>query len=289
MPRKNLKTVKDLPSDASKEWANFVLKGVQHKYAETATVFVSLKCREICPWCFRGPRIFKGQLYEHDKVADLDKTVAYLKRSKRITNVLLTGGDALTAKNLVHWLRAINKIEHIRVVRIGTRLPILKPRFLKILDDVKLKNKRLMVVMQAVLAEELKDELKKYTHRGDATFLCQTPLLKGVNDQPDKLVALWRKLIQFGIMPYYVFHCRPVKGNEKYVIPLGRGYRMFQEAQNQCSGTTKRARYVMSSSMGKLEIVGREGSDVILKVHQARNKKDLGKIIKYPADKLWFN
>ncbi len=277
--------------DASNEKSNFVMPGLQWKYRPTAVVFVSTECEKICHFCFRRPRLFEGHIYETDVVADLDSAVSFIREQKEISNVLLTGGDALLADMdyLREFMSQVDRIEHVKAMRLGTRMPIYRPEALDKIGFINEIKKPIYISLNIIRADELKDGLSFFTRHLNARFMAQMPLLRGVNDSPEKQVEMWERVVELGINPYYTFQCRPIMGNEEFLMPLGRGYDIFQKAQNMCSGTTKRSRYVMSCNAGKLEIIGRQGEVVLLKYHQARNVENLGKIFSYPADENWYN
>jgi L-lysine 2,3-aminomutase len=103
--------------------------------------------------------------------------------------------------------------------------------------------------------------------------------LKGINDNPDTLVKLFKKLVNIGIFPYYLFQCRPTKGNATYGVPLLEGIDIAEEAKAELSGIAKSFRYVMSHKDGKIEMIGKYGyNSLVFKYHQARQAIDIGKV-----------
>jgi L-lysine 2,3-aminomutase len=105
-------------------------------------------------------------------------------------------------------------------------------------------------------------------------ILCnQTPLIKGVNDNPKILANLLNKLSFIGATPYYIFQSRPTIGNKTYAVPLEEGYRIFEEAKMSLSGLAKRAKFVMSHATGKIEILGIDNSFVYMKYHRTPDLK----------------
>jgi len=111
-------------------------------------------------------------------------------------------------------------------------------------------------------------------------ILCnQNPLLHGVNDTPEVLAELFKKLSFIGVSPYYLFQNRPTVGNKPYAVPLTRAYCISQEARKNLSGTAKRATFVMSHRLGKIEVVGLDDSHIYMRYHRTPNPKDTGKFI----------
>jgi lysine 2,3-aminomutase len=279
-----------MTTDISDEASNYVAPGVQHKYAPTLVIIISDKCQKICDWCFRG-RMFVGKRLEYDKVADLDSAVKYAKEHTEIRNVLMTGGDAFLAdKNyLKRLVTELDKIEHIRSYRFGTRAIIYDPKmYYDIKEIFELTKKLIYIPIHLVHPDDVTAELAKITSTEKSIFLNQTPLLKTINYDADILEALLYKMEEAEIHGYYVFQCRAVDGNEKYVTTLKEGHDLLEEVKKRLSGVTKRFRYAMSADAGKLEIVGVEKGLAYLHFHQAKDPENWGRLITTDANAVWL-
>jgi L-lysine 2,3-aminomutase len=115
--------------------------------------------------------------------------------------------------------------------------------------------------------------------------LCnQTPLIRGINDDAEVLAILFRTLSFIGVPPYYVFQCRPALGNRDYAVPIEEGYDIFEEAKSKVSGLAKRARFVMSHTTGKIEIVGKTIERVYMKYHRAAHDEDSGRFMVFKSN-----
>ena len=119
----------------------------------------------------------------------------------------------------------------------------------------------------------------------------QTPLIRGVNDDPQVLGDLLGRLSFIGAVPYYIFQCRPATGNRAYTVPVEEGYRIVEQAKALVSGLAKRARFVMSHSTGKIEIVGMTRGRVYFKYHRAADDADSGRffIVKRNPKACWLD
>jgi len=276
--------------DPSNERNYFVIPGLQHKYRETVLLFIAEQCHSICDWCFRK-RLFDGQALEEDRVVDPKAALAYLSSHPEVRSVLLSGGDALLAEPrlLQELLEGIGRIDHIHNVRLGTRALVVKPdQYVSALPRTF--PKTLLVPLHIVQPSELTAGLCRVIRSQPRfIFLSQTPLLRGINDNPQVLADLWHRSITAGIQPYYVFQCRPACGNERYTVSLGRGHRLFAGAQRQCTGVVKPARYVMSTSSGKWEIVGEDASGIVLRCHQGVRPEMVGAIRHAPRQAVWWD
>ena len=119
----------------------------------------------------------------------------------------------------------------------------------------------------------------------------QTPLIAGVNDDAQVLGDLFNKLSFIGVPPYYVFQCRPTLGNKIYVTPVEQAYEIFETARTGCSGLAKRARFVMSHSTGKIEIVGLTQNHIYFKYQRAAKAQDGSRflVFKRNPNAFWFD
>lgn len=279
-----------MTTDISDEASNYVAPGVQHKYAPTLVIIVSKKCLKICDWCFRG-RMFIGKRLQYDKVADLDTAVKYAAQHKEIRNVLMTGGDAFLADKdyLKHLLTELDKIAHIRSYRFGTRAIVYNPQMYYEMKPIfELTRKPIYIPIHLVHPDDVSRELSKITSTEKPIFLNQTPLLKTINYDADIFEALLYKMEEAKIRAYYVFQCRAVDGNEKYITTLKEGYDLLEEVKKRLSGVTKRFKYAMSADAGKLEIVGIEKGLAYLRFHQAKDPENWGRLITTDANAVWL-
>jgi len=127
--------------------------------------------------------------------------------------------------------------------------------------------------------------------RAGVVLVNQSPVLKGINDDPEVLAELLDKLSWAGVTPYYFFQNRPVAGNASFVLSFREAYQKIEQAKALTSGLGKRVRYAMSHTSGKIEILAVEGDKIYLKYHQARHPDYYGKfmIFDLPEDAAWFD
>jgi KamA family protein len=286
--------------DPSGEKNFTILPGLEHKYPSTVLLLVSNVCGGICRYCFRK-RVF---ISTHGEVLqDLPAAVEYIREHKEITNVLMTGGDplVLSTNKLKRIVEAVMEIEHVRIIRLGTRMPAFDPY--RVLDDPELEQmiqecqrqgKQIYVMTHFNHPRELTAEARqavKILHHAGAVLTNQTPLIRGCNADPLVLAELFRELSFAGVPPYYVFQCRPASGNKEYAIPIEEGYQIFEKAKSMVSGLAKRARFVMSHVSGKIEIVGLTAENVYMKYHRAAEEVDSGDFIIFPRnpEAYWFD
>ncbi len=275
--------------DPSNEASITVAPGVQHKYPHTVLLLCSETCGGYCRYCFR-----KRLFMPHEKTAfNLPDAIRYIAEHPAVTNVLLTGGDPLTLRTtrLVEIISALRKIPHLKIIRIGSKMPAFNPQ--RILNDPQLweafrlysePRRRLYLMTHFDHPRELTDDAVAaldicLTHG----VICanQCPLIKGINDDPGVLSDLFRQLSFVGCPPYYVFQCRPTAGNKSFAVPIVRGWKIFQEAMGRGSGLARRPRFVMSHARGKIEIVGVTNHQILMRFHRARDHNDSGRVIRF--------
>jgi lysine 2,3-aminomutase len=285
--------------DASDEDTNYVVKGCQHKYQTTALLIVSEVCGAYCRFCFRK-RLFREDVKE--AMPDVQDGLDYIARTPEINNVLLTGGDPLilNTRKLRNIIEALRAIDHVKIIRIGSKMPVFNP--MRIYEDQELLDlirtystdeKRIYIMAHVNHPREITEEARicfKALYDAGAIVVNQSPVLKGINDDPLVLAELLDKLSWAGVTPYYFFVNRPVAGNRGFVLTLEEVYHIVEEAKARTSGLGKRVRLCMSHTSGKLEILAIEDGKAYLKYHQSRDG-EYGKlmVLDCPKEAAWFD
>ena len=286
--------------DASNEEKYTKVRGLEHKYTSTALLLVNEVCAAYCRFCFRK-RLFMN---ENDEVTkDISEGLEYIKNNKEINNVLLTGGDPLVMSTwkLEPIIKQIREIDHVQIIRIGTKVPAFNP--FRILNDPSLlemfktystDEKKIYIMAHFNHPRELTPEAIEGLNllmKSEVSLVNQTPMVKGVNDDPEVLAELFSKLSYIGVPPYYVFLCRPTLGNETYSVPVERGYEIFEKSRTLCSGLAKRARLVMSHESGKIEVLGMSEDQIFFKFLRAADKINDARFMAFfrNPEACWFD
>jgi lysine 2,3-aminomutase len=280
--------------DTSGELENTKLRGLQHKYSETALILATNRCATYCRFCFRKRLI--GRRETKEIIADFKDAVQYVKQHPEINNVLVSGGDPLVLPTEIieSFLKALSEVSHLKFIRFGSRAPVTFPsRFhdnelLELLAQYSSPERRIFVVTQFNHPKEITKqsiEVVDCLIKSGVIINNQTVLLKGVNDDSEVLAELLNSIVGIGVNPYYVFQCRPVKRVKKqFQVPICEGVNIIEKAKARCNGLSKRFRYIMSHRTGKIEIIGIVDNEVYFKYHQAKNREDIGKIFKRKID-----
>lgn len=285
--------------DASDEDTNYVVPGCQHKYKTTALLIVSEVCGAYCRYCFRK-RLFRNDVKE--AVNDVEPGLRYIAEHPEINNVLLTGGDSLIlgTPKLRTIIQRLREIDHVNIIRLGSKLPVFNPMriyedelLLETIREYSTAEKRIYVMAHINHPREITAEAMRgfeALHNAGAIVVNQTPVLKGINDDPEVLGDLLDRLSWAGVTPYYFFVNRPVAGNRAFVLPLKQVYEIVEQAKARTSGLGKRVRLSMSHTSGKIEILAIENGKAYLKYHQSRdNHYGQFMVLDCPDDAAWFD
>ncbi|MDD3355449.1 MAG: lysine 2,3-aminomutase [Dysgonamonadaceae bacterium] len=276
------------------------LHGMQHKYRETVLFFPSQgqTCHAYCTFCFRWPQ-FSGMSDLKFAMKEADLLHKYLKRKKKVTDVLFTGGDPLTAsaKALSSYIEPLltEEFAHIRTIRIGSKALSYWPyRFLtdkdadnliELFEKVNKAGKNLAYQAHFNHPKELSTEAVKLAieriQNTGAQIRTQSPLLRKINNHPDIWAEMWKKQVDLGCIPYYMFVARDTGSKAFFEVPLDKAWDIFRKAYSSVSGIARTVRGPsMSAFPGKVIITGVaevKGEKVfVLKFLQCRNPKLVG-------------
>jgi KamA family protein len=183
-------------------------------YPRVATIKATNMCGMYCTHCLRiahigkKDRIYSKQAYQ--------EALDYIRNNPGIRDVLVTGGDAFVLPNdLLRWLlQELDQIEHVRLKRMGSRIPVTTPQRIdsELLDILEQSNdqKPLRVVTQINTAQEItpvsRETFRQISKRVSAV-LNQAVLLRGINDTRTKMWKLCETIQEAHVRPYYVFNC----------------------------------------------------------------------------------
>jgi len=235
---KELEQDETLAPDALREEPQSPTPNLIHRYPDRVLFMVSNQCAMYCRHCMRKRRV--GPVRVPD--ADLDRGVAYIRSQPGVREVILSGGDPLLMADdlLERLLSGIHRIPQVDVIRIHTRTPCALPQ--RITSDLVTIFRRfapLYINIQFNHPDEI---------TGAAETACgmladagiplgsQTVLLKGVNDDPDVMMRLMRKLLKIRVRPYYLHHADPIEGTRHFRTSLETGKRIMNHLRGRMSG-----------------------------------------------------
>lgn len=212
--------------------------GLLHKYSNRVLLTLTGACAIHCRYCFRRHYPYS------EKVPGLSQwqpALNYIAEHTAIDEVILSGGDPLILKDeiLAQIIRRLETIPHLKCLRIHTRLPIVIPAritesLVNLLEQVQLK---VVVVIHSNHANELDDTVALALNKFHATALLnQTVLLKGINDSPEALVKLSKRLFEMDVLPYYLHLLDPVTGTAHFEVPEKEALSLMRKISVQLPG-----------------------------------------------------
>lgn len=296
------------------------MPGIQHKYEQTLLFFPSSgqTCHSYCTFCFRWAQ-FVGMDGLKFAMRETDGLVRYLEEHHEVTDLLFTGGDPMIMNFKVFnqyiepFLDPNNKT-NIQTIRIGTKSLGFWPYkfisdkgaqdFLDLFKRITDSGINLTFMAHFNHINELKTDAVK-----EATKLLldvgvqlrtQSPLIKNINDDADMWAKMWRKQVNMGMIPYYMFVERDTGASHYFELPLEKTWEIFQKAYQQVSGVCRTVRGPsMSCTPGKVQILGTQEVPVdgkmekvfVLQMLQGRNPDWVARpfFAKYDPNASWMD
>jgi lysine 2,3-aminomutase len=226
-------------SDPLHEKAFSPVKGIVHRYPDRVLFTVTQVCSNYCRYCTRSHSV--GRL---DKLGrqDFEKAFSYIAAHREVRDVLISGGDPLTLSDetLDYILDNIRKIEHVEIIRIGTRVPVVLPqRITDGLINILKKYHPLFISLHFSHPDEITEECatacKKLADNG-FPLGSQTVLLKGINDNVPVMKELMHKLLKIRVRPYYLYQCDLIPGSGHFRTTVKKGLEIIKGLRGYTSG-----------------------------------------------------
>jgi len=214
--------------------------GVIHKYQNRVLFIMTGSCAINCRYCFRRNFAYADV---HLSTQKITRAIEYVANNKTISEVILSGGDPLLLNDqkLTALFQQFDKINHIKRIRIHTRIPIVLPsriteNLCHILSD---NNKQVVVVVHSNHQNELNGKVKRACTQikdQQITLLNQSVLLNGINDTSEQLVALSEKLFTFGIIPYYLHLLDRARGTAHFEVKQSEAIQLMDQIKQTLPG-----------------------------------------------------
>lgn len=226
--------------DPLKEDEDSPVPGLTHRYPDRVLLLVTDQCTMYCRHCTR--RRFAGGTDKAMPKEKIQRAIDYIKKTPAIRDVLLSGGDGLAiGDELLEWiLGELSTIDHVQIVRIGTRTPVVNP--MRITEDLCTILKTyhpLWLNTHFNHPAELTKESREACHRmADVGVPLgnQTVLLRGVNDCPVIMKDLFHKLLTIRVRPYYLYQCDLSRGIEHFRTSVSKGIEIMESLRGHTSG-----------------------------------------------------
>jgi lysine 2,3-aminomutase len=222
--------------------AHSPVEGIVHRYPDRVLLKLLHVCPVYCRFCFRREMVGPGKKTALSPAA-LDDALAYIATDPNIWEVILTGGDplVLSARRLRAVMRALAAIDHVKIIRVHTRVPVAAPERVTrdLVRALKAPGKATYVVLHANHARELTTAARAACARfidAGIPMLSQSVLLKGVNDDATTLEALMRTLVENRIKPYYLHHGDLAPGTSHFRTTIAEGQTIMRDLRARASG-----------------------------------------------------
>ncbi len=214
--------------------------GVIHKYQGRVLFITTGSCAIHCRYCFRRNFPYSDFQLSTQK---LGLAIKYIKGNQDISEVILSGGDPLllSDRKLFGLINRLDKISHLKRIRIHSRIPVVLPSritddFCQLLSTVK---KNIIFVIHSNHANELNENVRiacQKIKKCNATLLNQSVLLKGINDTEQELVALSEKLFSFDVLPYYLHLLDKASGTHHFEVDHKTALSLMDQIKKQLPG-----------------------------------------------------
>lgn len=218
------------------------VRGLVHKYKNRVLILCTMHCAAYCRFCTRQrvvSDIQNGILTD----ADIENMRSYILKHPEIREIIFSGGDPLTVPPILRkLLTELSSLPQVKIVRIGTRVPVSDPERIngEIIQMLKIvKNKPLYLMVHFEHPDEItaktEKAIKKLRGAGCLLF-SQSVFLKGVNDDYRTLYDLFSRLVEIGVKPYYLFRCDPVEGAERFIVDIRKEIEIASKLRRNLSG-----------------------------------------------------
>lgn len=292
------------------------LYGMQHKYKETCLFFPSQSqtCHAYCSFCFRWPQ-FVGMDEMKFAMKESESLIRYVGEHPEITDILFTGGDPMIMKARIFktYIDSLLQADlpNLKTIRIGTKSLAYWPYKFLTDDDAgdmlqtfsSVADRRgLHLAFMAhfnhpteLSTGSVRAAIREIKKTG-AEIRTQSPILAHINDDADTWATMWKKQVQLGCIPYYMFVVRDTGAQHYFGISLARAYEIFRKAYMKTSGLCRTVRGPsMSATPGKVLVDGTatiDGKKVVsLRFLQGRNPEWVQKpfFAEYDENAIWLD
>ena len=222
--------------------AHSSVPGIVHRYPDRVLLKVTATCAVYCRFCFRREMVGPGKA-DALTPAHLDGALAYIAANPCIWEVILTGGDplVLSPRRLAALMARLAQIEHVKIVRFHTRVPVADPAAITpaLVAAMRSPRQTTYVALHANHPRELSPDARAACARiidAGMPMVSQTVLLAGVNDDAETLAALMRAFVETRIKPYYLHHGDMAPGTGHFRVSLEKGQTLMKALRGRVSG-----------------------------------------------------
>ena len=213
---------------------------VTRRYPDRLIINVTNECAMFCRHCQRRRNIGEEDLPQ--PISVIEDSINYIAENDEIRDVLITGGDPLTMTDafIENILKKLRSIEHVEIIRIGTRTPVTMPQ--RITDELVgmlSKYHPLFINTHVNHPKEITLDAKKACEKlanAGIPLGNQAVLLNGINNDKHVMKLLNQELLKVRVRPYYIFHAKHVKGTTHFNTSVDDGLEIMEYLRGYTSG-----------------------------------------------------
>jgi lysine 2,3-aminomutase len=226
--------------DPLEERRDSVVPGLVHRYPDRVLMVLTDICPMLCRHCTRKREWRHGGWVRTS--AEIDTMLSYIRGNKTVRDVIISGGDPLTLSThrLEEVISKLRQIEHVEIIRIGSRYPVVLPqRIDDELCDMLSRYGPIWLNTHFNHPNEITPESAKACDkllRAGVPVNNQSVLLRGVNDSVETQLRLCQGLLKIKVRPYYLFQCDEVQGTEHFHTPVSTGMKIIEGMRGHTSG-----------------------------------------------------
>ena len=254
------------------------VKNLIHNYEDRVAFCVTAECAIYCRYCLRKRMV--GDAEHFMRTGELQEAIDYIAAHDEIRDVLLTGGDPLTfnESNLEWLLSRLRAIDHVELIRFGSRMPVKLPyRITDDLCDLLQQYHPIWINTHFNHPKELTEDAAAAIDRlkrAGVPVGNQTVLLRGINDDPETMKALNEGLVRMRVRPYYLYQAQLIGGTAHLRTPIEVGMHILRQLRGRTSGFAI-PDYVLDTPYGKVPlnrsyVKGRAGDRVVMESYSGQ-------------------
>lgn len=227
-------------SDPLSEEHDSPIPNVVHRYPDRVLFLATGFCSTYCRYCTRTHMVAKDKC--HIGIKAWEPGLQYIANHAEIRDVLISGGDPLTMPDyhIEYLLQRLRSIEHVEIIRIGTKVPVVLPqRITRPLVTMLKKYHPLFISIHFTHADEITPEVKEACEKlanAGIPLGSQTVLLKGINDNTETMKRLMHALLKIRVRPYYLYQCDPILGSGHFRTTIEKGLEIIRGLRGHTTG-----------------------------------------------------
>ena len=220
------------------------LRGLTHMYKDRVLLFANHECPVYCRHCMRGRKVSDSSF--RMTMEDLDRCLDYVQQHSEIEDVVISGGDPfiLADKKIEKILHRLAAIPHVKICRIGSRVPVTLParitdELCRILEKYNQEDLSIFCNTHFNHEKECTNEARQAVLKLLKTGISvgnQCVILKGINDTGPDMLALHKKLLWMRVRAYYMYDAEQIPGSSAFRSALGKGLEILQYMRGKISG-----------------------------------------------------